>query len=223
MIVLAVLSQPDQERYGYSLLKRLSDQGLEIDQGTLYPLLRRLESQGLPRKNRLDIETELRSTLEDMLEDRSQGTGRPADEALAAELLQEYGAPRKVAATYQAHPYLIGPRMFPTYTLVLKITLFAVALGLTIATVVSVVGSNMTSPELLQELVDFVATLVSALVAAFAALIIFNFYPRIVGIVIAAVPLILAIVVLASTFEIVKDVMRMLRPGKIDIPFEKGT
>ena len=49
--------------------------------------------------------------------------------------------------------------MFPTYTLVLKITLFAVALGLTIATVVSVVGSNMTSPELLQELVDFVAGL----------------------------------------------------------------
>ena len=43
----------------------------------------------LPRKNRLDIETELRSTLEDMLEDRSQQTGRPADEALTEELLQE--------------------------------------------------------------------------------------------------------------------------------------
>lgn len=47
MIVLAVLSQLDEEQYGYSLLKLLSDQGLEIDQGTLYPLLRRLESQGL--------------------------------------------------------------------------------------------------------------------------------------------------------------------------------
>ena len=47
MIVLAVLSQLDEEQYGYSLLKRLSDQGLEVDQGTLYPLLRRLESQGL--------------------------------------------------------------------------------------------------------------------------------------------------------------------------------
>ena len=47
LIVLAVLSQLDQEQYGYSLLKRLSDQGLELDQGTLYPLLRRLESQGL--------------------------------------------------------------------------------------------------------------------------------------------------------------------------------
>jgi DNA-binding PadR family transcriptional regulator len=47
MIVLAVLSQLDEQQYGYSLLKRLSDQGLELDQGTLYPLLRRLESQGL--------------------------------------------------------------------------------------------------------------------------------------------------------------------------------
>ena len=121
----------------------------------------------LPRKNRLDIEAELRSTLEDMLEDRGQQTGRPADEALASELLQEYGAPRKVAASYQTHPYLIGPRMFPTYTLVLKIVLFAVTLGLSIATVVSVVSSTMTSPELLSALGEFVASLVSALLAAF--------------------------------------------------------
>jgi PadR family transcriptional regulator, regulatory protein PadR len=47
VIVLAVLSQLGEEQYGYSLLKLLSDQGLVVDQGTLYPLLRRLESQGL--------------------------------------------------------------------------------------------------------------------------------------------------------------------------------
>jgi len=47
MIVLAVLSQCSQEQYGYSLMKSLSEKGLEIDQGTLYPLLRRLEAQGL--------------------------------------------------------------------------------------------------------------------------------------------------------------------------------
>jgi DNA-binding PadR family transcriptional regulator len=51
MIVLAVLSQLDQEQYGYSLLKRLADQGLDLDQGTLYPLLRRLESQGILSSN----------------------------------------------------------------------------------------------------------------------------------------------------------------------------
>jgi DNA-binding PadR family transcriptional regulator len=47
VIVLAVLNQLGEEQYGYSLLKRLSDLGLDVDQGTLYPLLRRLEAQGL--------------------------------------------------------------------------------------------------------------------------------------------------------------------------------
>ena len=46
-LVLAVLSQLDTPQYGYSLKKRLIEQGLEIDEGTLYPLLRRLEEQGL--------------------------------------------------------------------------------------------------------------------------------------------------------------------------------
>ena len=47
VIVLAALSQLGTEQYGYSLLKQLSDLGLEVDQGTLYPMLRRLEAQGL--------------------------------------------------------------------------------------------------------------------------------------------------------------------------------
>ena len=47
VIVLAVLSQLSGEQYGYSLLKLLADLGMEVDQGTLYPLLRRLEAQGL--------------------------------------------------------------------------------------------------------------------------------------------------------------------------------
>jgi PadR family transcriptional regulator PadR len=44
---LAVLTQLRTERYGYTLRKALADDGLEIDEGTLYPLLRRLETQGL--------------------------------------------------------------------------------------------------------------------------------------------------------------------------------
>jgi PadR family transcriptional regulator PadR len=47
VIALAVLNQLTEEQYGYSLLKMLSDLGLAVDQGTLYPLLRRLETQGL--------------------------------------------------------------------------------------------------------------------------------------------------------------------------------
>ena len=46
-LTLAVLTQLRTKRYGYTLRKALADEGLEIDEGTLYPLLRRLENQGL--------------------------------------------------------------------------------------------------------------------------------------------------------------------------------
>lgn len=46
-IVLAVLKQLQQEHYGYSLRKALQQAGLEVEEGTLYPLVRRLEKQGL--------------------------------------------------------------------------------------------------------------------------------------------------------------------------------
>jgi PadR family transcriptional regulator, regulatory protein PadR len=46
-LVLAVLAALRKEQYGYTLRKTLAEQGMTIDEGTLYPLLRRLESQGL--------------------------------------------------------------------------------------------------------------------------------------------------------------------------------
>ena len=46
-LTLAVLAQLRQEHYGYTLRKALEDRGLAIDESTLYPLLRRLETQGL--------------------------------------------------------------------------------------------------------------------------------------------------------------------------------
>ena len=46
-LILAVLAELQNERYGYLLRKELANRGLDIDQNTLYPLLRRLESQGL--------------------------------------------------------------------------------------------------------------------------------------------------------------------------------
>ncbi len=46
-LTVAVLAQLRQEHYGYTLRKELAERGLAIDESTLYPLLRRLESQGL--------------------------------------------------------------------------------------------------------------------------------------------------------------------------------
>jgi DNA-binding PadR family transcriptional regulator len=47
VLVLAVLSQLRGPEYGYSLRQALASRGMPIEEGTLYPLLRRLEGQGL--------------------------------------------------------------------------------------------------------------------------------------------------------------------------------
>lgn len=46
-IVLAVLALLRDEHYGYSLRKALASAGVDVEEGTLYPLVRRLEKQGL--------------------------------------------------------------------------------------------------------------------------------------------------------------------------------
>jgi len=46
-VIVAALAQLRTEHYGYALRKALEDQGLPVDEDTLYPLLRRLEAQGL--------------------------------------------------------------------------------------------------------------------------------------------------------------------------------
>jgi len=46
-LVIAVLAALRSEQYGYTLRRTLAERGLAIDESTLYPLLRRLETQGL--------------------------------------------------------------------------------------------------------------------------------------------------------------------------------
>ena len=46
-LILAVLGLLRAEHYGYTLRKALAVQGVDIDEGALYPMLRRLDSQGL--------------------------------------------------------------------------------------------------------------------------------------------------------------------------------
>jgi hypothetical protein len=91
----------------------------------------------LPGKTRTDIEAEIRSILQDMVDERSQKTGKPVDEEMTLQVLKEYGAPEKVAATYTGERYLIGPRLYPVFALVLRIVLLVIgtlaAIGLGIA------------------------------------------------------------------------------------------
>lgn len=125
----------------------------------------------LPRKNRLDLQAEIRSTIEDMLEDRSRETDRPVDDALIGEVLQEYGAPARVAAAYRPARYLIGPRLFPFFEMVVKIVL-------TVLTVVSLIGFGIASanrgfagPDFLAALGKFLLEFLTGLISAFGNIV----------------------------------------------------
>ena len=75
----------------------------------------------LPRKQRADIQVELKSTLVDTLEGRVEG--EPGEEEVI-ELLTEFGPPNKVAASYWPQgQYLIGPSLFPLFRMVVAITM----------------------------------------------------------------------------------------------------
>lgn len=71
----------------------------------------------LPRSERAEIEAELRSLIQDQLDDRYGAA--PADDEVAA-LLQEFGAPRQIAASYSSGQYLIGPGLYPYLMMVLR-------------------------------------------------------------------------------------------------------
>ncbi|HJS20452.1 MAG TPA: hypothetical protein VJ785_17010 [Anaerolineales bacterium] len=120
----------------------------------------------LPRRNRADIEAEIRSTLEDMLDERKPADGQLDDETVV-QLLKEYGAPRQVAESYGGKQYLIGPNLYPTFLMVTKIvvsvlvTLALIGLGLELA------QSELTGPGFLSTVGKYLLELLSGLMAAF--------------------------------------------------------
>ena len=92
----------------------------------------------LPKAQREDIDQELRGLIEDMLEQAGPNPGKEAVE----EVLIELGRPSKLAAKYRGNKrFLIGPEMFDTYFLVLKIVLGATALGLAIAIIIGAINT----------------------------------------------------------------------------------
>ena len=124
----------------------------------------------LPRKNRADIEAEIRSTLEDMLEERNQATGEAEDKTVI-ELLKEYGAPRDVAASYTGPRYLIGPRVYPTFELVTKIVV-AVLLAVTLVGLgIGLSRSSLAGLEFLKTVGEGALNLLGGLITAFGNIV----------------------------------------------------
>ena len=120
----------------------------------------------LPRKNRADIQSEIRSTLEDMLDERKQAEG-PADEVTILELLKEYGSPREVAASYKTHQYLIGPSLFPIFELIVRIVLIVVTAVSLVGLGVSLAKTGFTGATFLSSLGNWFISTVGSLIAAF--------------------------------------------------------
>lgn len=110
----------------------------------------------LPRRMRVDVQTELRSLLLDALEERARDASRPADVELAAKVLREFGPPQEVAARYAPQPqYLIGPRLFPAYKLtiiIMTVVVAAVLLGFFVVGVLRSIQNPADSLNLSAEL-----------------------------------------------------------------------
>lgn len=71
----------------------------------------------LPREEREEVQNELRSLIQDQLDDRYKGSPTTDD---VVELLTELGDPRHMAASYGREQYLIGPDLYPTMIRVLQ-------------------------------------------------------------------------------------------------------
>jgi hypothetical protein len=99
----------------------------------------------LPRRLRADVETELRSLLLDTLKER---TGQPAEDETAfsedeqAAVLRELGPPAQMAARYQPRPqYVVGPKVFNLYRIVVAAVTGAGLLASIISTAVSILAA----------------------------------------------------------------------------------
>lgn len=125
----------------------------------------------LPRKSRADIETEIRSTLEDMLEERSARAGRPADDEMVKELLKEYGAPDKVAESYLPTRYLIGPELYPIFTLIVKIVFAVLGVIWLILFGVRMVTSDLTILSFWQMFISSLLQWSGGLISAFGNIV----------------------------------------------------
>jgi hypothetical protein len=93
----------------------------------------------LPEKMREDLSKEIRSLIEDTLDDRARQTGKPVtDEDLIVEVLRSFGPPEKMAASYLPTRYLIGPRLLPIFWLIVRI-----GIGITALVSIILLGVNL--------------------------------------------------------------------------------
>jgi len=97
----------------------MNDQARSLVDRYIYAI-RRL----LPRTQRDDIAAELREALESQVDSEESRSGRSLHGEEIAAILKRFGQPREVAARYGSQQYLIGPDVFPSYLMAVKIVLW---------------------------------------------------------------------------------------------------
>jgi len=102
--------------------------------------------QYLPEATRDDTIAELRANLLEQMDDRSESLGRPLNDGDVAAILLEHGKPEKVALRYLPQRSLIGPTVFPFYTLTLVRVLPLVVFASAIAKGIEFAASQQESP-----------------------------------------------------------------------------
>jgi hypothetical protein len=130
-------------------------------------------SEILPARQREETVKEIRSLIQDALDDRSKAEGSQPDETMMADVLKQFGPPEKIVAPYLPEKYLIGPRLFPTFVTVIKIVLPIIA-------VLSLVGfwvglnltSQITGEQLITEVVNSISGAFSAAFQAFGSIVV---------------------------------------------------
>ncbi len=117
----------------------------------------------LPSKQREDISKELNSLIDDMLEAHE---GPQSHEDKIRAVLLELGNPVALANSYKSKSrYLIGPKLFDSYLMVLKIVALAVFIGISVATAVG--GIYSAEENIIKIAIEYIGTLLSAISQAF--------------------------------------------------------
>ncbi|WP_099156682.1 HAAS signaling domain-containing protein [Virgibacillus ndiopensis] len=120
-------------------------------------------TQGLLQSQREDIAEELRGLIEDMLDERTQG--RKATDKDVEEVLMELGNPKLLAQKYRgSKKYLIGPEIFDSYIMVLKIVLISVVSTISVGFIIQIILDPI---SILDHFIEYIVSFVTVIPTAF--------------------------------------------------------
>ncbi|MBI9051839.1 MAG: hypothetical protein JEZ00_20655 [Anaerolineaceae bacterium] len=121
----------------------------------------------LPAGQREDITAELQSNLMDTIEEQYPNAAE-IDNTLIKEILLKNGSPRSVAATYHGPRYLIGPKLYPLFSQVLRIVMTVLGSILIVVYLISTFMNPLPASSIFGSVFEFIGGLWQALLTSAA-------------------------------------------------------